>query len=88
MKATLVVAAVLAAAAVGSQAAKPAKPSSDAPRATAQQTAADAAKPARVADARRAETRDWSKVDTNNDGLVSPEEMEAYLQANPGPLRK
>ena len=33
-------------------------------------------------------TRDWSQVDTNKDGLVSPEEMEKYLAANPGPLRK
>ncbi len=33
-------------------------------------------------------TRDWSQVDTNRDGLVSPEEMEKYLAANPGPLKK
>lgn len=31
-------------------------------------------------------TRDWSKIDTNKDNLVSPEEMEAYLKANPEPL--
>lgn len=31
-------------------------------------------------------TRDWSQVDTNRDGHVSPEEMERYLKANPGPL--
>lgn len=35
----------------------------------------------------RPETRDWSKVDANGDHLVSPDEMEAYLKANPGPLR-
>ncbi|HKX94421.1 MAG TPA: EF-hand domain-containing protein [Methylibium sp.] len=28
------------------------------------------------------ETRDWSAVDTNRDGLVSPEEMEAFLAAD------
>jgi hypothetical protein len=33
-------------------------------------------------------TRDWAQVDTNHDGLVSPQEMSAYLQANPGPLKK
>ncbi len=26
------------------------------------------------------EVRDWSAVDSNNDGHVSPEEMEAYLE--------
>ncbi len=31
--------------------------------------------------------RDWAEVDTNRDGLVSPEEMEAYLKANPGPAK-
>jgi hypothetical protein len=34
-----------------------------------------------------AATRDWAKVDANHDHLVSPEEMEAYLKANPGPLK-
>ena len=33
------------------------------------------------------ETRNWAAVDTNKDNLVSPEEMEAYLKANPGPLK-
>ncbi len=33
-------------------------------------------------------TRDWSRIDTNKDGHVSPEEMEKYLAENPGPLRK
>ena len=27
------------------------------------------------------EVRDWSKIDTNRDGYVQPEEMERYLQA-------
>ncbi len=31
--------------------------------------------------------RDWSQIDTNGDHLVSPEEMEKYLAANPGPLK-
>lgn len=29
--------------------------------------------------------RDWSQIDTNKDGYVSPEEMDAWLKANPGP---
>ena len=33
-------------------------------------------------------TRDWSRIDTNKDGLISPEEMEKYLAENPGPLKK
>lgn len=37
--------------------------------------------------AARAETRDWVKMDTNKDNLISPEEMLAYLKDNPGPLR-
>lgn len=43
-------------------------------------------KPAAAASADKG--RDWSKIDTNKDGLISPEEMEKYLAANPGPLRK
>lgn len=42
--------------------------------------AADAAKKPSAPPA-KAEIRDWSKVDTNKDGLVSPEEMEAHLKA-------
>lgn len=38
--------------------------------------------------ASRAATRDWAQVDTNKDNHVSPEEMEAYLKANPGPLAR
>jgi len=34
-----------------------------------------------------AATRDWAKVDTNHDHLISPVEMEAYLKMNPGPLK-
>lgn len=32
--------------------------------------------------------RNWSDVDTNKDNLISADEMEAYLKANPGPLKK
>ncbi len=32
--------------------------------------------------------RDWSRIDTNKDGHVSPEEMEKFLAENPGPLKK
>ena len=32
-------------------------------------------------------TRNWAKADANRDNLISPEEMEAYIAANPGPLR-
>ena len=45
----------------------------------------DRAKPAGEK-AQASGTRNWADVDTNKDGLVSPEEMEAYLKANPGPL--
>jgi hypothetical protein len=39
--------------------------------------------------AKPAETgRDWSRIDTDKDGLVSPEEMEKFLADNPGPLKK
>lgn len=31
--------------------------------------------------------RDWTKIDTNKDGHISPEEMETWLKANPGPQR-
>lgn len=41
------------------------------------------------ADAKASEKgRDWSQIDTNKDGHVSPEEMEKWLAANPGPLKK
>jgi hypothetical protein len=29
--------------------------------------------------------RDWTKIDTNKDGYVSPEEMEKWLKENPSP---
>jgi len=30
--------------------------------------------------AERPEVRDWARIDTNNDKLISPDEMEKYLQ--------
>ena len=33
--------------------------------------------------------RQWQRrIDTNKDGLISPEEMEKFLADNPGPLKK
>jgi len=34
------------------------------------------------------EVRDWKAIDTNGDHLISPEEMEKYLHASPGPQQK
>lgn len=31
--------------------------------------------------------RDWSRIDTNKDGYISPDEMDAWLKANPGPQK-
>jgi hypothetical protein len=62
--------------------------------ATAGRAAADAdqplaAAPATLVSAAPGETgRDWSRIDTDKDGSISPEEMEKYLAANPGPLKK
>lgn len=56
-------------------------------------TAADnkAKPPARPADkpvaAPTEKGRDWSLIDTNKDGYISPEEMEVWLKANPGPQK-
>ena len=54
-------------------------------------TSAASAAPAttQVATAPSGETgRDWSRIDADKDGSVSPTEMEKYLAANPGPLKK
>lgn len=51
--------------------------------------AADAAKKKAGAESKTAAApavRDWAEIDTNKDGLISPEEMERYLAAKPGPL--
>ena len=65
----------LAGAATAAEPAK--KPATSAPQAAAK-------KPAEPVGA----TRDWSRIDTNKDGSISPEEMEKYLAENPGPLKK
>lgn len=48
--------------------------------------------PALAADAPKAATaekgRDWTKIDTNKDGYIQPEEMEKWLAENPGPEKK
>jgi len=31
--------------------------------------------------------RDWTKIDTNKDGYIQPEEMEKWLSENPGPQK-
>jgi hypothetical protein len=53
----------------------------------AKKTGAASTKPA-AAPASTERGRDWSKIDTNRDNLISPEEMEAWLAANPGPAKK
>lgn len=47
-----------------------------------------AAKAEKKASAGAEKGRDWSAIDTNKDGLVSPDEMETWLKANPGPEKK
>lgn len=66
--------AVLGASAAAFAADAPKKPAAAAPKAAA-------AKPAETG-------RDWTRIDTNKDGLISPEEMEKFLADNPGPLKK
>lgn len=41
-------------------------------------------KPSSPGSTASSETRNWADVDTNKDNLVSPEEMEAYLQRQSG----
>lgn len=31
--------------------------------------------------------RDWGQIDTNGDGLISPEELGTWIAPNPGPQR-
>jgi hypothetical protein len=64
----------------GTTAAAAAKPANK-PAAVSDRAAAAAAAP------KSGDVRDWAKMDTNKDNLISPEEMEAYLKDNPGPLR-
>lgn len=51
--------------------------------ATGSAYAADAPKPAASE-----KGRDWTKIDTNKDGYIQPEEMEKWLAENPGPEKK
>lgn len=44
-----------------------------------------APKPAAKAADKPVVGRDWTKIDTNKDGYISPEEMEVWLKANSGP---
>lgn len=75
MKIRLLLPITLLAASAGAFAADvPKKPAPAAPK-------AQATKPAESG-------RDWARIDTNKDGLVSPEEMEKFLAENPGPLKK
>lgn len=46
-----------------------------------------ATKTAAAAPASTERGRDWTKIDTNGDGLISPDEMETWLKANPGPAK-
>jgi len=65
--------------------------------ATPAQTSQTHASPHRTAEARSADAKaqtapvgqvwDWSKIDTNKDNLIEPEELEAWLKANP-PVQK
>lgn len=64
--------AVLSSAAIAADAATPSKPQ------TGAQPAATTTAP---------QGRDWTRIDTNKDGHISPEEMEKYLAENPGPQR-
>jgi hypothetical protein len=55
---------------------------------TAAKPATEAKKPAAAAEKAPAPvTRNWAKADLNGDHYISPEEMQKYLDENPGPLR-
>lgn len=83
---------VSSAAAVAQTSAQPAttKPAEATTRAAAPAGLSDraAAKSGKQAADPAMATRDWAAIDKNKDNLISPEEMEAYLKANPGPLAK
>jgi hypothetical protein len=51
-------------------------------RPVAKQLTATGAGTAALGDANKPETRDWAAIDTNRDNLISPEEMEKYLEAS------
>lgn len=58
---------------------------SDKPAGPAKKVGTAPAPAATAATAQRG--RDWNQIDTNRDNLISPEEMETWLAANPGPQR-
>jgi hypothetical protein len=58
------------------------------PAAAATTTAAPARTSTTAPPATNEAGRDWRRIDTNGDHAISPEEMERYLAANPGPLKK
>lgn len=60
---------------------------SDRPQSAAKKAAAATPAAAAAAPAQAQRGRDWTKIDTNGDHLISPEEMEKWLAANPGPQR-
>jgi hypothetical protein len=60
---------------------------SDRPQSAAKKAAAAAPTTAAAAGSQAQRGRDWTKIDTNGDNLISPEEMEKWLAANPGPQR-
>lgn len=96
MKTALVVIAALALASPFAMAEekKPAKPAakteaakshskqSTSDRQVAKQLMATGAGTATLGAANKPETRDWAAIDTNRDNLISPDEMEKYLEAS------
>lgn len=57
------------------------------PKPAAAKPAAKAEKAEKKAPAAAEKGRDWNAIDTNKDGLISPDEMETWLKANPGPQK-
>lgn len=51
-------------------------------RQVAKQLTATGAGTATLGAANKPETRDWAAIDTNKDNLISPDEMEKYLEAS------
>ena len=52
--------------------------------ATTKAKAHEAMKSPHVGSAAVGQVWDWAKIDTNNDNLIEPEEMQAWLKANSG----
>lgn len=51
-------------------------------RQVAKQLQATGSGTAVLGSANKPEVRDWAQIDTNKDNLISPDEMERYLQAS------